>query len=219
MKVADGERYSLGDVTLEFRHTPGHTPESMSIVVYEHRRRRRAVRRAHRRHVVHRRRGPARPALVDRLHPRGPRRQLYDSLHSKLLTLPDATVVFPAHGAGSACGKNLSTELSSTIGDQKATNYAVRAPDKQTFVALVSEGQAPAPGYFEYDAVLNRTVARVAGRIADAGRVDLRRGARRRRRRGDADRRTQPGGVRAGPPAVERSTSGSKVATPSSPDR
>ena len=83
--------------------------------------------------------------------------KLYDSLHNKLMTLPDSTRVYPAHGAGSACGKNLSTELSSTIGDQQATNYALRAPDKQTFVALVTEGQPPAPSYFVYDAILNRT--------------------------------------------------------------
>ena len=81
---------------------------------------------------------------------------LYDSLHTKLMSLPDATTVYPAHGAGSACGKNLSTELSSTIGEQKATNYALRAPDKATFMALVTEGQPPAPNYFVYDAILNR---------------------------------------------------------------
>jgi hydroxyacylglutathione hydrolase len=81
---------------------------------------------------------------------------LYDSLHDKLLTLPDPTRVFPAHGAGSACGKNLSAELSSTIGDQRSTNYALLAPDKATFLELVTEGQPPAPGYFAYDAVLNR---------------------------------------------------------------
>jgi hydroxyacylglutathione hydrolase len=152
----DGERYSLGEVTLEFRHTPGHTPESMSVVIYEHA-------------------GDPEPYGVltgdtlfigdvgrpDLLSSIGYTREqlageLYDSLHGKLLTLPDATRVFPAHGAGSACGKNLSTELSSTIGDQKATNYAVRATDKQTFVELVSEGQAPAPDYFIFDAVLNR---------------------------------------------------------------
>ena len=82
--------------------------------------------------------------------------KLYDSLHNKLMTLPDATRVYPAHGAGSACGKNLSTDLWSTIGEQKATNYALRAPDKQTFMALVTEGQPPAPAYFVYDAILNR---------------------------------------------------------------
>ena len=156
MGVADGERYSLGDVTLEFRHTPGHTPESLSVVVYEH-----AddqvpygvmtgdtlfigdVGRPDLLASI----GFTRDELADKL---------YDSLHDKLMTLPDATRVYPAHGAGSACGKNLSTDLWSTMGDQKATNYALRAPDKATFMNLVTEGQPPAPGYFVYDAILNR---------------------------------------------------------------
>ncbi|BBY62000.1 MBL fold metallo-hydrolase [Mycolicibacterium helvum] len=156
MGVADGERYSLGDVTLEFRHTPGHTPESLSIVVYEH-----AddtvpygvmtgdtlfigdVGRPDLLASI----GFTREELADKL---------YDSLHDKLMTLPDATRVYPAHGAGSACGKNLSTDLWSTMGDQKATNYALRAPDKATFMNLVTEGQPPAPGYFVYNAILNR---------------------------------------------------------------
>src|SRR5690606_11854363 len=73
---------------------------------------------------------------------------LYHSLHDTLLALPDDTRVFPAHGAGSACGKNLSTELTSTIGEQRTTNYALLASDKDTFLALVTEGQPPAPGYF-----------------------------------------------------------------------
>lgn len=155
-KMADGERVSLGDVVLEFRHTPGHTPESMSIVVYENG-------------------SDAEPFGVftgdtlfigdvgrpDLLASIGFTRDeladmLYDSLQNKIVTLPDATKVFPAHGAGSACGKNLSTERSSTIGEQKATNYALRAADKATFMALVTEGQPPAPSYFVYNAVLNR---------------------------------------------------------------
>lgn len=156
MGVADGERYSLGDVTLEFRHTPGHTPESMSIVVYEH---------ADDEIPYGVLTGDAlfigdvgRPDLLASI---GFTREeladkLYDSLHNKLMTLPDATRVYPAHGAGSACGKNLSTDLWSTMGDQKATNYALRAPDKATFMNLVTEGQPPAPGYFVYDAILNR---------------------------------------------------------------
>ena len=64
---------------------------------------------------------------------------LYASLHEQLMPLPDATRVYPAHGAGSACGKNLSTDRWSTIGDQKRTNYALRAPDKRTFIDLVTE--------------------------------------------------------------------------------
>ncbi len=154
--VSDGQRYPLGEVTLEFRQTPGHTPESMSIVVYE-------------------RPGDETPYGVftgdtlfigdvgrpDLLASIGFTREeladsLYHSLHEKLMTLPDATRVYPAHGAGSACGKNLSTDLVSTMGEQKRTNYALRAPDKETFVTLVTEGQPPAPGYFVYDAILNR---------------------------------------------------------------
>ena len=156
MGVADGERYSLGDVTLEFRHTPGHTPESMSVVVYEHADDQAPygvmtgdtlfigdVGRPDLLASI----GFTREELADKL---------YESLHNKLMTLPDATRVYPAHGAGSACGKNLSTDLSSTIGEQKATNYALRAADKGSFLNLVTEGQPPAPGYFVYDAILNR---------------------------------------------------------------
>ena len=154
--VADGERYSLGEVTLEFRHTPGHTPESMSIVVFEH---------AHDEVPYGVLTGDAlfigdvgRPDLLASI---GFTREeladkLYDSLHNKLMTLPDATRVYPAHGAGSACGKNLSTDLWSTMGEQKETNYALRAPDKATFMDLVTAGQPPAPSYFVYDAILNR---------------------------------------------------------------
>lgn len=156
MPVDDGERYSLGDVQLEFRHTPGHTPESLSIVVYEH-----AddtvpygvltgdtlfigdVGRPDLLASI----GFTREELADKL---------YDSLHDKLMTLPDTTRVYPAHGAGSACGKNLSTDLWSTMGEQRKTNYALRASNKATFMELVTEGQPPAPGYFVYDAILNR---------------------------------------------------------------
>jgi len=155
-KLADGERLSLGAVELEFLHTPGHTPESLSIVVYEN-----AgdevpygvltgdtlfigdVGRPDLLASI----GFTRDELAD---------QLYDSLHDKLLPLPDATRVYPAHGAGSACGKNLSTDTWSTMGEQRQTNYALLAPDKKTFIDLVTEGQPPAPEYFVYDAILNR---------------------------------------------------------------
>ncbi|MEQ8842729.1 MAG: rhodanese-like domain-containing protein [Acidimicrobiales bacterium] len=155
-KLRDGERISLGEVTLEVLHTPGHTPESMSIVIWE-----RAdddvpfgvltgdtlfvgdVGRPDLLASI----GFTRDELADKL---------YDSLHQKLLPLPDATRVYPAHGAGSACGKNLSTETSSTMGEQRTSNYALLAPDRATFVDLVTEGQPPAPDYFVFDAVLNR---------------------------------------------------------------
>jgi hydroxyacylglutathione hydrolase len=154
--VADGERLDLGRVVLEFRSTPGHTPESISIVVWDTA-------------------GADAPYGVltgdtlfigdvgrpDLLASQGQRpedmaRQLYRSLHSRLLTLPDETRVYPAHGAGSACGKNLSTETVSTIGEQRRTNYALRLGGVDEFVRAVTEGQPPRPDYFAHVAELNR---------------------------------------------------------------
>ena len=89
-------------------------------------------------------------------------RQLYRSLHTSLLTLPDATRVYPAHGEGSACGKNLSTEKASTIGEQRRSNYALRLGTAEDFVAAVTEGQPPQPGYFARVAELNRESHRLA---------------------------------------------------------
>jgi rhodanese-related sulfurtransferase len=83
-------------------------------------------------------------------------RQLYRSLHTRLLTLPDDTRVYPAHGAGSACGKNLSTATVSTIGEQRETNYALRLGTVEQFVQAVTEGQPPRPDYFTHVAELNR---------------------------------------------------------------
>ncbi len=154
-KLADGERISLGQVELEVRHTPGHTPESLSVVVWE---------RADDETPYGVLTGDTlfigdvgRPDLLTSVGFTGNElaEKLYDSLHTKLLPLPDETRVFPAHGAGSACGKNLSSETVSTMGEQRATNYALRAPSREAFVDLVTEGQPPAPGYFAYDAVLN----------------------------------------------------------------
>ena len=162
--LRDGQRLGLGDVTLEALATPGHTPESISIVVREH---------------------PddavpygvltgdtmfigdvGRPDLLSAtgIAPDDLARALYRSLHEKLLVLPDATRVFPAHGAGSACGKNLSTETQSTIGEQRRTNYALQPMTEEAFVALVTEGQPLQPVYFSYDAQRNRQVNARASR-------------------------------------------------------
>jgi rhodanese-related sulfurtransferase len=81
---------------------------------------------------------------------------LYDSLHDKLLKLPDATLVYPAHGAGSMCGKNLSTDTVSTMEAQRLHNYALQPMSKEEFIGLVTMGQNEAPAYFSYDATLNR---------------------------------------------------------------
>jgi glyoxylase-like metal-dependent hydrolase (beta-lactamase superfamily II)/rhodanese-related sulfurtransferase len=152
----DGQRISLGQVTLEVLSTPGHTPESICIVVYE---------RSDDQVPYGVLTGDTlfvgdvgRPDLLADAgeSPETLARALYGSLHDKLLKLPDATRVFPAHGAGSACGKQLSSETSSTIGEQRRTNYALQMADPDQFVAALTEEQPPRPRYFEYDSHRNR---------------------------------------------------------------
>ncbi|MFJ6791584.1 MBL fold metallo-hydrolase [Streptomyces angustmyceticus] len=160
-RLRDGERLSLGPddgegVTLTVLATPGHTLESICLVIHEH---------------------PddevpfgvltgdtlfvgdvGRPDLLSAAghSAQDMAARLHRSLHTKLLTLPDATRVFPAHGAGSACGRSLSSETSSTIGDQRRFNYALQPMPEADFVRLVTAGQPTAPGYFAHDAALNR---------------------------------------------------------------
>jgi glyoxylase-like metal-dependent hydrolase (beta-lactamase superfamily II) len=154
--LRDGQRISLGEVTLEILATPGHTPESISIVVYEN---------ADDDIPYGVLTGDAlfvgdvgRPDLLagGGLSSETLARTLYDSLHDKLLKLPDATRVFPAHGAGSACGKQMSSETSSTIGEQRRENYALQLTDVDEFVATITDGQSPQPHYFEFDSLRNR---------------------------------------------------------------
>ena len=152
----DGERISLGDLTLEILETPGHTPESISIVVYEHTNDDvpYGVLTGDTLFIG----DVGRPDLLSSLGATSDdlANMLYDSLRDKLMTLSDGTRVFPGHGAGSACGKNLSTDITSTIGDQRATNYALQPMSRDEFVHVVTEGQPSAPAYFVYDAMRNR---------------------------------------------------------------
>jgi glyoxylase-like metal-dependent hydrolase (beta-lactamase superfamily II)/rhodanese-related sulfurtransferase len=153
--LAHGQRLSLGEVTLEILHTPGHTPESISIVVYEHPDAEPwAVLTGDTLFIG----DVGRPDLLTSLGRTADSlaRDLYHSVHEQLLTLPDATLVFPAHGAGSACGKNLSSAASSTIGEQRATNYALAPMSEDAFVEAVTEGQGVAPLYFAFAANANR---------------------------------------------------------------
>jgi glyoxylase-like metal-dependent hydrolase (beta-lactamase superfamily II)/rhodanese-related sulfurtransferase len=154
--LSDGERIELGDVVLEIMETPGHTPESISVLVYEH-----AADSVPYGVLT----GDAlfigdvgRPDLLASIGVTADElgRMLYHSIQRKLMGLPDETRVFPAHGAGSACGKNLSTETQSTIGQQRQFNYACQPMTEEQFVAVVTAGQPPAPEYFVYNAILNR---------------------------------------------------------------
>jgi glyoxylase-like metal-dependent hydrolase (beta-lactamase superfamily II)/rhodanese-related sulfurtransferase len=153
--VHDGDEIVMQDATLRFLETPGHTPESISILVFD------------------REKSSTVPEAVltgdamfigdvgrpDLLGSRMPATELagllYDSLHQKLLTLPDETKVFPAHGAGSMCGRNISSETSSTIGQQRRFNYALQPMTREAFVKMMTTDLPEAPSYFSRDARIN----------------------------------------------------------------
>ena len=159
LPLHDGDVVSLGRVQLRVLETPGHTPESITLVVHD---------------LDNFDGGTSKPVAAltgDTLFVGDVGRPdlrvalgwsasslgalLYDSLHSKLLALPDQTLVYPAHGAGSLCGKAIGRETVSSIGAERRTNYALQPMERSDFVNLVTADQPDAPPYFTYDAVLN----------------------------------------------------------------
>jgi glyoxylase-like metal-dependent hydrolase (beta-lactamase superfamily II)/rhodanese-related sulfurtransferase len=154
--MADGATVQLGDVGLTVLETPGHSPESISILVYDRAQgsdEPYAVLTGDTLFIGDVGRPDLRGALgwgADEL-----ASMLYDSLHQKLARLPDDTLVYPAHGAGSLCGKSLSSETVSTIGIQRAYNYALAPMSRERFIEAITADLPDAPAYFTYDAVLN----------------------------------------------------------------
>ena len=154
--MKDGDAIELGRVRIAALETPGHTPESISLLVFD-----RGQSETH----------PAAVLTGDTLFVGDVGRPdlrgalgwsaaalgslLYDSLRDKLLALPDDSLVYPAHGAGSLCGKAIGKETFTTIGEQRRSNYALQPMSRDAFVALVTADQPDAPAYFTYDAVLN----------------------------------------------------------------
>ena len=159
--VKDGDELTIGNVTLRIMETPGHTPESICVLATEAEDNAGKDARA-----------PAKLLTGDTLFigdvgrpdlagGRGYTSQdmaamMYDSLHNKILTLRDDVEVYPAHGAGSMCGKNLSTDTSSTIGQQRKFNYALQPMSKDEFVRMMTTDLPEAPAYFPKDAEINR---------------------------------------------------------------
>ena len=155
--MKDGDVVEFGDVKLEIMETPGHTPEGISILVYD---------------LAKSTTAPeavltgdtlfigdvGRPDLLASIGVTADELadMLYDSITNKLVKLPDATLVYPAHGAGSMCGKSLSKETVSTIGEQKKFNYALQPMSREAFKQIVTADQPEAPDYFVHDAILNR---------------------------------------------------------------
>jgi glyoxylase-like metal-dependent hydrolase (beta-lactamase superfamily II)/rhodanese-related sulfurtransferase len=150
----DGERFQLGKLSIEVLHTPGHTPESSCYLLRDENENPVAVFTGDTLFVG----DVGRPdlAIKSDLTINDLAGMLYDSLRTKIMTLPDAVTVYPAHGAGSSCGKNIGKETFSTIGEQKATNYALQSMSKADFVLAVTEGLSAPPAYFFQDALINK---------------------------------------------------------------
>jgi len=162
--VRDGEEITIGKVVLRFLETPGHTSEGICILVTDTEARDQAQKQ------------PQKLLTGDTLFigdvgrpdlaggkgytPQMMAEMMYDSLHGKLLKLPDEVEVYPAHGAGSMCGRNMSKETSSTIGEQRKFNYALRPMSKEEFVTMMTADLPEAPSYFPKDAEINRSGAR-----------------------------------------------------------
>jgi hydroxyacylglutathione hydrolase len=153
--MKDGDSVALGNVRLQVLETPGHTPESISILVFDGAEAMApdSVLTGDTLFVGDVGRPDLRASLGWSAADLGA--MLYDSLHTKLLALPDETKIYPAHGAGSLCGKSLGSENFSTIGIQRRLNYALQPMTKAEFLELVLADQPDAPPYFTYDAVLN----------------------------------------------------------------
>jgi hydroxyacylglutathione hydrolase len=155
--VSDGFELKFGKVSIRVLETPGHTPESICLVVTD----------------AEKSSAPwavltgdslfigdvGRPDLSPRHTPAQLAGLLYDSLHTKLMSLPDSVLVYPAHGAGSLCGKNMRSERSSTIGTERLTNYALQITSREEFIRQLTSNLPARPEYFAKDAEINRTGA------------------------------------------------------------
>lgn len=152
----DGQEFEVGNVKIRAIHTPGHTLESTTWLLIDENGKPHCIFTGDTLFIG----DVGRPdlAIKNGLSQEDLASLLFDSLRNKIMTLPDDLIVFPAHGAGSACGKNMSKETEDTLGNQKATNYALRANmTREEFITEVTTGIMPAPQYFAKNAMINKT--------------------------------------------------------------
>jgi len=152
----DNQEFKLGDITIKVLHTPGHTMESSTFLLIDAEGKNHAIFSGDTLFIG----DVGRPDLAQKA---GSITQddlagyLYDSIRNKIMPLADDVIVYPAHGAGSACGKNMSKETTGTIGNQKMTNYALRADmTKEEFITEVTDGLLPPPAYFPQNVKMNK---------------------------------------------------------------
>jgi hydroxyacylglutathione hydrolase len=151
--ATDGEIFTLGKLKIKVLHTPGHTPESTCYLLIDEKGKDHAIFSGDTLFVG----DVGRPDLLDGiLSSEELANMMYDSLNSKIKSLPDDVIVYPAHGPGSACGKNIGKETVSTIGQQKKFNYALQDMTREEFIKQITEGIQPPPQYFFEDARINK---------------------------------------------------------------
>ncbi|MBS1685647.1 MAG: MBL fold metallo-hydrolase [Bacteroidetes bacterium] len=165
--AADGEEFKIGDVTIRVLHTPGHTLESSTYLLLDEAGKPYCIFTGDTLFIG----DVGRPDLAIKadVTVTDLAGMLYDSLRTRILPLPDDVIVYPAHGAGSACGKNLAKETYDTLGHQKETNYALKAQTKEEFVQAITDGLAPAPRYFPLNAMLNKNGAQSLDEVNKTG--------------------------------------------------
>ncbi len=155
-EAKDGETLKVGKLTFKVLHTPGHTMESTTYLMYDENGKEYAIFSGDTLFIG----DVGRPDLAQKagsITKEDLAGMLYDSLRTKIMTLPDEVIVYPAHGAGSACGKNMSSDTWDTLGNQKKTNYALRADmTREEFIQEVTAGLMPPPQYFAKNAMLNK---------------------------------------------------------------
>lgn len=170
--ASDNEEFKIGDITIKVLHTPGHTLESVTYLLIDKDGRNHAIFTGDTLFLG----DVGRPdlAIKSDLTEKDLAGMLFDSLRSKIMTLNDDVIVYPAHGAGSACGKNLSKETVGTVGEQKQTNYALRSEmTKDEFVEEVLRGIAPPPQYFAKNALLNKNGYAQLDQVLNSGNTPL----------------------------------------------
>jgi len=154
--ATDGEEFKIGKIKIKAIHTPGHTPESTTYLLIDENQKEKAIFTGDTLFIG----DVGRPDLAQKsgaLTVEDLAGWLYDSLRNKIMVLPDDVIVYPAHGQGSACGKNMSSDTWSTLGEQKKTNYALRASmTKEEFIVEVTDGLQAPPQYFPKNAKLNK---------------------------------------------------------------
>src|SRR6478735_10270799 len=153
VNAKDGEFFSLGKLKIKTLHTPGHTPESSCYLLLDENGKEHAIFTGDTLFVG----DVGRPDLLDGVMTKDElASMMYDSLNKKIKTLPNDVIVYPAHGPGSACGKNIGKETFSTIGEQKKFNYALKEMSREDFIREVTDGMLPPPQYFFEDARINK---------------------------------------------------------------